>query len=281
MSGLLLAINFGFMLLLPAGLGLYLHHRRGASWLLFFAGAGAFVLAQVAHLPFNWLILSRWKLLDAGTPLLLAGFLGLSAAAFETTARALCFRGWARGARSRRDGLMVGLGHGGTEAILLGILGGINIFATLRLAENAALRASLSPTDLALLDTQLSTLTGLPWYGLLAGALERLLVLPNHLALSLLVMTGLQRGQRRWFWLALGWHALLDGSAVYIVLRGGGYWAELPIFLLAVASVLLIYRLRDPAPLPAPVPEAPREAPATSGHDRPVSRDALERSKFQ
>jgi uncharacterized membrane protein YhfC len=279
MSTLLLGVNFGFMVLLPAGLGLYMHHRRGASWLLYLAGAGAFILAQVAHIPFNWLILQRLALFDATQPLLLAGFLGLSAAAFETTARLLCFRGWARSARSRRDGLMVGLGHGGSEAILLGILGGINIFATWRILGNSAVRASLSATDLALLDTQLSALAGLAWYENLAGALERLLVLPNHLALSLLVMTGIVRGRRRWFWLALAWHALLDAAAVYIVLRGGGYWAELPIALLALAGIWVIWRLKDPQP--APAPSAPQHQPAPpAAAPKPVSQETLDRSRY-
>ena len=50
----LLALNFLLMILLPLLLGRWIARRRGASWGLFGVGALAFVLSQVAHLPFNW-----------------------------------------------------------------------------------------------------------------------------------------------------------------------------------------------------------------------------------
>jgi uncharacterized membrane protein YhfC len=128
----LLLLNFLWMLIIPLLLAAYLGRRQRANWGLFGIGAATFILSQVGHLPFNWLILQRWQLLPVDTGswsglLLISAFLGLSAGLFEETARFLTFRYWARDARTWRDGLMTGAGHGGIEAMLLGILGLINM----------------------------------------------------------------------------------------------------------------------------------------------------------
>ena len=60
-----------------------------------------------------------------------AVFLGLSAGVFEETARYLTYRFWAKDARSWSRGLMLGAGHGGSEAILVGALAAVNFVALL------------------------------------------------------------------------------------------------------------------------------------------------------
>jgi uncharacterized membrane protein YhfC len=76
-----------------------------------------FVVSQIGHIPFNWLILERWELVPTDTAVLssliiFALFLGLSAGVFEEGARYLTYRFWAKEARTWGKGLMLGAGHG-------------------------------------------------------------------------------------------------------------------------------------------------------------------------
>lgn len=139
MIAVLLAFNFLFMIILPIMLARKIAVRYRVSWGLFGIGAVAFILSQVGHLPFNWLILQRSGWFDGSSLLVLSIFLGLSAGIFEGVARYLTFRFWAREARSWGQGLMVGMGHGGVvwSELVLGILScaSLGIIFWLRLPE--------------------------------------------------------------------------------------------------------------------------------------------------
>ncbi len=52
----LLTINWGLMILMPIALGLIIAKRRGIRWGLFAIGGATFILSQIAHIPFNWLM---------------------------------------------------------------------------------------------------------------------------------------------------------------------------------------------------------------------------------
>ena len=219
----LLTLNFLLMIVLPLLLGWWIARRRGASWRLFGLGALAFVLSQVAHLPFNWLVLQEWGWVDASQPAVYALFLGLSAGSFEGVLRYLTFRFWAREARSWGTGLMVGAGHGGIEAMLLGVLGMLNFTILLGLREGyfQGILATVPPDQLYLVDEQISALFGVPASMALLGAVERVFALLLHLSASLLVMQTFVRGQWRWLAAGILWHAAIDGVLVYVLLGWG------------------------------------------------------------
>ena len=99
MNFFLLAINYSLMLLIPIVLAIFIHRRTGASWRFFFIGTATFILSQVLHIPFNWLVGQTGLLPDSldttANLLITATFLGLSAGFFEETARYLAYRFWA------------------------------------------------------------------------------------------------------------------------------------------------------------------------------------------
>ena len=122
------ALNGLLMIGLPLALGAFLARRLGVGWRLFWIGAVTFVASQVVHLPLN-IGLTRvaaggylpkppaeWKLAAN------AAILGLTAGLCEETARYLVYRWWLKSARTWRDGLMFGAGHGGIEAMIFGTL---------------------------------------------------------------------------------------------------------------------------------------------------------------
>ncbi|HLE16057.1 MAG TPA: YhfC family glutamic-type intramembrane protease, partial [Anaerolineales bacterium] len=112
---------------LAIGVGLFLTHKFHLSWRLYWIGGAIFILSQVFHLPFNFLLLNPFlqhtlpeKLPAAWVLPVTALILGLSAGSFEELARWAGYRWWVKDARSWSRGLLYGAGHGGVEALLLG-----------------------------------------------------------------------------------------------------------------------------------------------------------------
>lgn len=188
---LVYAVNFLLMIIMPFVLGWGIARTRGASWRLFGIGAVTFVASQVLHIPFNWLA-QRSGVLPSDTSvlsnlLILATFLGLSSGVFEEGARYVTYRFWAKDACTWGRGLMLGAGHGGIEALIIGVLGAVNI-AGLYFISQGQLLQNLPATEAALVEQQVQAVLNTPWHGVLLGALERVFSLCFHLSASLLVM---------------------------------------------------------------------------------------------
>jgi len=251
-----LVFNFLLMVSMPVLLGRYIVRRRRISWRFFGIGALSFILSQVGHIPFNYLVTNKLLVglsLPSGQAglVLTATFLGLSAGLFEEGVRYVAFRFWAKDARTWGSGLMMGAGHGGVESILLGLLGALNM--TILLGYQAGYFQGLVPPEQAPQVSQtLNQLAAMPWFEMMFGALERLFALCIQLALSLLVMQVFVRGRGRWLLFAFGWHALIDAGAVVVLGAGGAYAAEAVAGVAALISLAVIIRLREPEPQPEP-----------------------------
>lgn len=291
MTNILLFLNFALMIALPLVLATYLARRYRLDWGLFGIGAATFIGSQVLHIPFNAL-LARWGLLptDTSVPgnlLRLAIILGLSAGVFEEVGRYLSYRYWAKDARTWAQGMMLGAGHGGIEAMLLGLIGLTNFLFIVTV--NVDRLALLVPAEsLPIIQAQITGFSTLAWYDTLLGAVERVFALTAHLALSVMVLQCFLRRNIGWLFLAIGYHTLLNAVAVFAAGTWNAYIAELGISLVGLLGLVVIFKLQDnpegvaaaaslPAetPLPdvAPPPRAPRPAS--------VTREKLDDSRFQ
>jgi uncharacterized membrane protein YhfC len=274
------------MIALPVGLGVLLTSRWKLSWRFWLVGGATFVLSQVLHIPFN---LAATQLLQ-GTPLadlpppaqrlFSAVFLGLSAGLFEELSRYAMYRWWLKDARSWRKGVLTGAGHGGVEAILLGVLVLLGFF------QLAALRgmdlATLVPADqLASAQQQVAAYWSMPWYASLLGALERALVIPIQIACSVIVLQTFARRQWGWVALAVAYHALVDAAAVLALPGVGAYGTEAIVAGFSLLSLAIILLLRRPEPVPPP--ELPAPAPAAVLVLKPVEEtsDRLDDTRYQ
>lgn len=283
MSYLLLSLNYALMLAIPIFVAAVIRQKTGASWRLFLIGGATFILSQVAHIPFNWIVrqsdlwptdLSSWGSLFA-----VAIFLGLSAGVFEETARYLTYRFWTKDARSWSRGLMLGAGHGGTESILVGALAAVGFVGLALTATNEALLSTVPAEQQALIADSLSEILATPWYGLLLGAAERLFAIAAHLALSLLVLQVFLRRSVVWLFVAIGYHALFNAAAVIGATRLGPYATEGILAIFSLFSLFIIFRLRAPEP-DTPEPDTPPASnPAETVVLRPTD-EALERSRY-
>lgn len=243
-------LNALLMVAMPLALGVFLSKRLHLGWRMFVIGAATFIASQVAHIPFNQFVLSPLMQhlgiagAKSGWPLLgIALLLGLSAGVFEEGARFLVLRYWARRARSWKDGLMFGAGHGGAEAIILGIL------MTWTLAQMIAYRGAdmsqfFPPAQVELATAQVAAFWSAPWYAALLGAVERAFAIVAQVGLASLVMQAFLRRNLAWLAAAIAWHTLLDMAAVFASITVGVYATEALIGLMALASLGIVLGLR-------------------------------------
>ncbi len=280
------ALNFILMILLPLLLGWFLARRYGLAWRLFIVGGLTFILSQVFHIPFNIGLTTAFKqgLLPSVPPAWSLPFnavvLGLSAALFEEFARYIVLRTTLKDARSWKKALMFGAGHGGIEAILLGLLAGMTYINMIVLRQNPALLNSLSVEQLQLAQQQISSFWAAPWYMSMLGAVERVFAIIFHLSAAVLVMQVFLRQQRRWLAFAIGWHWLLDGLSVYVVGRWGALATEGVLAVLTLVSLGIILSLRTPDPRPQAPPPAEPAFDLPSDAPAPLSADMIERSRY-
>jgi len=284
-------LNPLLMIAMPILLGIWLANRLKADWRLYGLGMLAFVGSQVQHIPFNAWVLSplmqRWQsqaVPGSAQLAILAVLLGLSAGVFEETARYLVYRGWLRENRLWRDGLMLGAGHGGMEAILLGLLSFYS-FLQLMALRGTDLAQVLKANQVEIARTILQSYWSLPYYQHLIPALERAAAICIHLGLSVLVLQAFARRNRLWFALAILWHALVDAVAVFGISTWGVYVTEALVVIFGLLSVGMVLTLRK---LEAAAPQAENELPGSqpslprlkSGAEE-LNREKLEESRYQ
>ena len=221
MHAFVYSLSFTLTILAPILLALWLRRYFRVSWFLFGIGSLTFIGSQIVHLPMLNL-LSKWGVLPASTGALegaalwqSAAILGLAAGICEEPARALAF--WLlKRSRHAESGIMLGLGHGGIEAMIL-----VGIFGAGSLAQLFALRGQdlstlpLTPQQLSFLKQQLLMFEGSPLLGF-TPLLERILAIGLHVVLTLMVLKAYQEKRPVWVLIAIAYHALVDFGAVYI-----------------------------------------------------------------
>lgn len=259
------SLNAPLMILIPILLGIFLARKYQLSWRLFLFGGVAFILAQLFHLPLNAVLTRVVPGLGAdGNLWVQAITLGFTAAITEELARYSILRNNLKKARTWKQALMFGAGHGGFEAMILGILAALTLVNMIVIKNNPhsldAL-ASLDPEKLALVQQQVAAFWSAPWYLALMGAVERVSALAIQVSLAVIVMQVFLRKNTNWLWLAVGWHWFVDAVSVLSASRFSIPITELIIGVLAVTSLTIILYLRPVEPekedQASPEPSAP------------------------
>ena len=253
------------MVLLPILLGFWLVRKFKLSWKLFFAGALTFIASQVLHIPFLYGLTALFANGILPSPpvawntIFNAVLLGLLAGIFEETARYILFKFSLKKARSWNEGVLVGAGHGGVEAIILGVIGVLTV-VNMVVMRNADLSAMGIPADqLALANQQVSAFWDSPAYMGLLGLAERVFAICLHISLSVMVLYSVAYKKPIWFWLAMLWHAVVDAAAVYLLPVIGAVGVEGVVAVMAIVSLAILFGLR-PKFVDLNPPQVPVEA---------------------
>lgn len=255
--GFLVAIAFD--VLMPVVAVLWARRRLGVPWKVIGWGAAAFALSQLfTRVPLVQVLqyVLREPLKSSSTFMVVwMVVLCLTSGLFEETARLWAFRGPLKDFRRWKDAVGFGVGHGGLEsAVLIGgmaVLGLINMVA---LAKMDPTKLPLTPEQVAQVAQAKTLFAALRWWEPLLGAYERVGAMVLHVALSVLVLQRFVRGQVRWYWLAVGLHALFNGMAVVVSKLAGAVAAEGAVTVGALLCLWLILRLRPREPEAATAP---------------------------
>jgi uncharacterized membrane protein YhfC len=243
-------------ILFPLGLALWIARRWRVSWKFFGYGALIFLVFQ---------LLTRVPAVQILQPLLASTLqqspwykygwfvlLALTAGLFEEGGRYLGYRFlWKKEGKNWSRALMYGAGHGGLESMVL--VGGLTILGVINAVVIFQIDPAMLPADQAQLIYQAREMIALTtWWLPLLAMLERLMAMAIQVALSVLVLQVFTRSRFHWWWIALGYHALVDLVAVLVSDGVSGAlpeWAaalvtEAAILPFALFSLWLIWRLR-------------------------------------
>lgn len=286
-------LNGLLMLAFPILIGIFLTRRFHLGWRIWWIGGATFVLSQVGHIPFNaWFFgLFNKGVLALPSPAwelpVFALLGGLSAGVFEECARYAAYRWWAKDARTWGKGLLMGAGHGGMEAILLGAIVLYTFFYMLAI-RGTDLSTLVPAEQLTLAQQQVSAYWSAPWGLTLMGAVERAFTIPFHIACSVIVLQVIQRKQMRWLLLAIAYHTFLNASIAFLarsLLQAypwGAYAVESLLGLTVLLDLFIIFKLRTPEPeeafeTPSPLPDP---VTALSLSEIPETPESLDNTRY-
>jgi uncharacterized membrane protein YhfC len=243
-------LNGLLMFLIPIGLGIFLTRRFNLGWRLWLIGGATFILSQVGHIPFNYAISILFEQGILPLPpesmalIFNAVVLGLSAGLWESITRYATYRWWARDARSWSKGVLVGAGHGGVEAIIVGVVVLVT-FVNMVVARNMDAAALAQTGQAEALSAQLDAYWNMPAFFPFLGVIERVFAITFHIAVSLMVMQVFTRGRIYWLFLAIAWHSLFDAVAVYTSQILDPVMVEAVLGSFALVSLGIIFALRQ------------------------------------
>lgn len=233
--------------LVPIGLLIIVRLKSKNVTGAFFAGAAAFYISQMLiRLPIIQLLLPKFKWYTAfaeNNVLLFIVLLSLSAALFEETARYLAFQLLLKDRQVWKCGITFGIGHGGAEAILLiGMTYVNNIVISLMINQNRLEQFLQGKIDAGTMGSIVKSLTETKPSLFLAAGVERSLVIVVHIALSVLVLEGIVRNRRLFFYiLAIAGHTALNTVSGWLGYLKVHFWlVELSIALFAIAGIIYI-----------------------------------------
>ncbi len=252
-------INFGLlstyvislllMIGLPIALGYFVIRYLKVSWWVVLTGVLTFIGSQVLRIPASYGLSALFQNGTLPTPSAawLPVFYGLSAGllagVFEETARLVGFMFLKKKARPFKSALGLGVGHGGIESILLGILGtGTTLASVLFYNAGAQVAKGTSTQEIQYVLAQIQQFWTTPWhFGLLPGV-ERVIALSIQIVLSIMVWKAIVDRQWLWFVLAILYHTFVNAISVYLTQIGWGYWAVEGVLAIFLAiNVFVIY----------------------------------------
>ena len=272
------------MIGIPVTAALLIYKRGKSGFRPIWIGAAVFILSQVGHIPFNqFLMLPGLRALgvdvaaQGGISLWVLGVaVGLSAGVFEEVARFLALKFWLKKDTQTLLPLKYGIGHGGVEALLLGLVALLALVQVTVLGGEGAVDL-LPPEQVDLARTQLAAYWAVPWYHSLLGAAERISAMAFHIGASILVYKSVRTKNYLYLIIAVIGHTVMNAFAVIAVNQLDFLLLEGVLFIFAVGWLYWAWRIREINPeedLDLPVPNQVQISAAQ------VTEEQIEESRY-
>lgn len=263
-----MAVSGAIAILLPVVLAIvfYRSHRFRISFL--FMGAVAFFISQIIlrSTILNLLALTSFhkRMVENLVYLVIVG--AFSAGLFEESARYGGFSLLKKNGLTWADAVAFGIGHGGVESILLVGLSQISNVVTSILIQtgtfDSMVASSLGEKAGEIKAVYLDTAPAL----FFASGLERILVMPVHICLSVLVCLAIIKKKPILLIISILLHTLVNVPAVFAQVFELNIWlVEGILFIMSAAMLYGIIRLKKSFPEIA--------APKKIGGDSPVAEN--------
>ncbi|KVK76708.1 hypothetical protein WS90_02675 [Burkholderia cepacia] len=225
-------------LVAPAWLAAAWRRRTQVPLRVFFYGMLTFFVFQPV-LRMSWQIpLYRWLAHDPRWHLPMLVFAALTAGLFEECGRWVAFRYLLPKRHDAPTAVMLGLGHGGLEAMLLVGVG----FLALGTAYLLARAGVVVPAGVqSLVGSQFA---GMTLASPVLALLERASALAAHVGLSLIVLQTFVRGAKRWLAYAIALHFAFDLVAVLLTRHWHVNTVLVEVLLFVCSVVLLLLGIR-------------------------------------
>ena len=272
------------MIGIPIVAALWVYRRGKEGFRPIWIGAAAFILSQVGHIPFNqYLMIPGLTFLgidvtaQSGISLWVLGVAaGLSAGLFEEITRYLVLKFWLKKNPHTLLPLKYGIGHGGVEALLLGLLA-LYALVQVMVLRGEGVVAALGPEQAALVATQLEAFWAVPWYHSLLGALERISAMAFHIGASILVYKSVQTKNLIYLIIAILGHTLLNAFAVVAVKQMDFILLEGILLAFAASWLYWTWKIREIVPEEESDSPVPPQVQVSAAQ---ISPEQIDESKY-
>lgn len=244
-SMIFMGISAGICFLIPLILIIYFRKKEKISITAVAVGVLVFMVFQISiriplinYLNTNQLFVNLIK----SNRIAYVSFLAVTAGIFEEVGKYIGFKYALRNKLQWKNGIALGIGHGGIEAIVLVGTAMVNniLFSLVINVGSYDLVLKKMPEAQAL--TLKSTLIDTPSYMFLLGGFERLFVIVFQIALSIIVLEGVMRKNNRYLINAIIIHTLVDYIAAFnrnILVTEG------IMFVVAIISLKFLYNSKE------------------------------------
>lgn len=233
---------------LPVVLGIIVYKKTHAKISSCFIGAGIFVgfaliLEQILHA----IVFAVTGNAIQSNIYLYGLYGGLAAALFEETGRFVAMKFFLKKDLDKGNALMYGVGHGGTEAIIIVGLTYVNNLIISLIINTGGIQLAMSQFTPQIQEAtyqQLQALWQSPAYVFYMAGVERMSAIVLQICLSVLIYKCVETGRRKFFVGAFMIHFIVDFVTVVTAGLGMPIWAvEIEIVVIVAITALGVARI--------------------------------------
>lgn len=204
-----IALSIFLSLIFPIILFIYMYKKYKISMKPVLIGAAIWIVfSQILERMLHGVVMNTPLY---GMPLAFGIYAAFAAGIFEETGRYVAFRFLLKKNQKWRDGIAYGIGHGGIEAILIGVLMNLNniIYATMiNSGVYDALVSAKLPAGIG--EKVKETLINMAPYLFALSGIERIFAVLLHIGMTMIVLYGIQKKKPIYLLYAILAHAAFD-----------------------------------------------------------------------
>jgi len=241
-----MAISLLISIGVPIGLLIYFRKKYHISFKVVIVGVLTWIIfSQILEKLLHITVLKTTHIM--AYPLIFSIYGALAAGIFEEVGRYTSYKLFLKGKTEWKDGIAFGIGHGGIEAIFIGLMSNVqNIVFAIMINGGTLeqLRGKLPSATLVQLKSSLLQIT--PITATLPGV-ERIFAIIVHIFCSLLVLYGVKHNKKVYLFLAILVHAFIDFvPALYQThVITNIFIAEALVMICALVALILIKKFKS------------------------------------